>query len=46
MFRRKQFINGIQVRPARGKCPGCKVKEKEWCKPNCWLLDPCHMARE
>jgi hypothetical protein len=45
-MKKKVFINGIQVRPAKGSCPSCKAKEKEWCKPGCTLLDPANMGRE
>lgn len=47
MFKRKlSKLNGNLVRPAKGKCPECKANEKEWCKENCTILDPCNMVRE
>jgi len=48
MFKRKlaQAPNGQLIRPAKKKCPGCGAGEREWCKNDCTLLDPCNMARE
>lgn len=48
MFRKKLKTaeNGQKIRPAKGKCPVCKAKQNEYCKDDCTLLDPCHMAIE
>ena len=48
MFRKKLKIapNKQKMRPAYGKCPGCKVGEREWCKNDCTLLDMANLGRE
>lgn len=48
LFRRKlrKAPNGQLMRPAYGKCPECRVEEREYCKDSCTLLDMAEMGRE
>lgn len=48
LFKRKLKTapNGQPMRPPYGKCPGCNVGEREWCKDDCKLLDMANMGRE
>jgi hypothetical protein len=47
-FKRKLKVapNGQLMRPPYGKCPECRVEEREWCKNTCGLLDMANMGRE
>jgi hypothetical protein len=32
-------VSGPKIRPATGSCPGCGVKQNDWCQPWCKTID-------
>ncbi len=41
LFKKKliKLSSGHELRPAKGKCPVCKVGERQYCKSECTLID-------